>query len=204
MLCNDHMNEILCRWQSKDIRPREGSLAVWDVKLPGIFARRRSQRKDAVAACRRELISRLLACQDPLFLIHESPQDYGIPGEWRLASEATWTVPADFNPNQAAVESWLSLGNWTFYTAPNPAERDWPDPSRCSALDLLVWMKTNSVKALIDSFHDDVTWVVAFETGEPRVELRRLMIEAIEADDKGTSPPSWRSIGLAVLRSRPR
>jgi len=189
-LCNDQMNQILLRRQSDDICPRESSLPVWDIKWPGILARYRRHRKESVAACRRELLSSLLSSQDPVFLIHEPPRDYGVPGEWQAASEATWLVPANFNVDQPAAQSWLSMGNWTFYTAQNPAERDWPDPS--SALALLVWMKTNSVKALIDSFHDDVSWVVAFETDDPRVKLRRLLIEAIEAeaDYKDTNPPS--------------
>jgi len=163
MLCSQQMNDILCRWQNQDIGRREGSLPVWDVGWPGLFTRRRRVRREAITACRREILSCLLACQEPVFLIHEPPRDYEVPGEWRPASESTWLVPPEFNPNHPAVRYWLSIGNWTFYSAPAPAEVNWPDPARCGAADLLAWMSTKSVHALIDSFHDDISWVVALE-----------------------------------------
>ncbi len=166
MLCSELMNDILCRWQSDDIHRREGSLSVWDIGWPGLFGRHRRQRRQAIAGCRRELLSTLLECQEPIFLMHEPPQDWGVPGKWQPASEATWLVPSDFNRDDPAVQSWLSVGNWTIYSAPTPAEGNWPDPSRCSAAELLAWMRTKSVQALIDSFHDDTTWVVAFETAK--------------------------------------
>ena len=165
MLCGEKMNDILCRWQNDDIGRREGSLPVWDVSCPGLFARR--QRREAITLCRRELMTSLLGCQEPIFLIHEAPRDYGVPGNWQPASEGTWLTPSDFNLDDQAVQSWLSVGNWTFYSAPAPAEENWPDPARCRAVDLLAWMRTKRVWALIDSFHDDISWVVAFETGEP-------------------------------------
>jgi hypothetical protein len=167
MLCGEKINDILCRWQNDDIRRREGFFSVWDVGWPGLFTRHRRQRREAITLCRRELMSSILGSQETIYLIHEAPRDWGVPGNWQPASQATWLVPPDFNPDNPAVQSWLSVGNWTFYSAPAPVEGNWPDPSRCRAADLLAWMRTKSVWALIDSFHDDTSWVVAFETGEP-------------------------------------
>jgi hypothetical protein len=100
-------------------------------------------------------------------MMHESPQEWEVPGEWQPASKATWLVPPNFNLDHPAVQSWLSVGNWTFYRAPAPAEGNWPDSFRCGAAQLLAWMRTKSVQALIDSFHDDTDWVVALSTTEP-------------------------------------
>ncbi len=163
MLCSEQMNDILCRWQNQDIRRRESSLPVWDVGWPGLFARHRRQRREAITGCRRELLSCLLACQERVFLMHEPPRDWEVPGEWQPASELTWLVPLEFKLEHPAIKYWLSIGNWTFYSAPAPAEGNWPDPSRCGAADLLAWMSSRSVHALIDSFHDDASWVVAFD-----------------------------------------
>ncbi len=96
--------------------------------------------------------------------MHEPPQDWEIPGEWQTASERTWLVDPNLDLDHPAVQAWLfTVGNWTFYSAPAPAEGNWPDPFRCRAADLLAWMCAKSVHALIDSFHDDTCWVVAFE-----------------------------------------
>jgi hypothetical protein len=161
------MHEILSRWQSVDIRPREGVLPVWDLGRPGLFARHRRQRKEAVEECRRQLLSTFLAGEGPIFVMHEPPQDHEVPGEWRFASDATWLVPADFNLDHPAVKYWLfALGNWRFYRAPAAAGGNWPDGFRCSAAELLAWMRTRSVQALIESFHDDTDWIVAFDTAD--------------------------------------
>jgi hypothetical protein len=109
----------------------------------------------------------LLSSQEPIYLMHELPQDWEVPGNWQLTNEGTWLVPPDFNWDDPAVQSWLAVGNWQLYSAPAPAEGNWPDPARCRAGDLLAWMKTRSVRALIDSFHDDTSWVVAFVTAKP-------------------------------------
>src|SRR5205823_13291773 len=136
-------------WQSNDIGCGEDSLPAWDVGWPSLFGRHRRQRREAIVACRRELLSTLLGSQEPIFLMHESPQDWEVPGKWQPASEATWFVPSDFNLDHPAVQHWLSVGNWRVYHALTPAEGNWPDPCRCHAADLLAWMRTKSVQALI-------------------------------------------------------
>src|SRR5262245_37040261 len=115
------MNEILSRWASANIRRRDGSLPVWDVGWPGFLARQRRQRREAVAACRRELLGALLRGPGPMFLMHEPPAEHGVPGDWQAASEATWIVPPDFDLNHPAVAYWLfALGDWRCYKAPTP------------------------------------------------------------------------------------
>jgi hypothetical protein len=166
MSLGEHINEILCRWQNQDIRRRDGSLPVWDLARPGLFAQRRRKRRDAVAACRRELLTAVLASDRPLFLMPPgSPTEYEVPGCWQPAGAATWLVPADFDPGHPAVQYWLfALGDWRLYRAPRVAEERSPDLFRCGAAELLAWMDAHAVQALIESFHDDTEWVVALGT----------------------------------------
>jgi hypothetical protein len=111
---------------------RAALLPVWDLGGPGRFARHGRRRWEAVAACRRE-----------------------------VAGQATWLVPPDFNPADAAAVRWLSLGGWTFYRAPGPVLGKWPDVFRCGAPELLAWMSARSVQVVLESFYDDTDWVVA-------------------------------------------
>jgi hypothetical protein len=166
MPLGEQLDEILSRWQGRDIRRREGSLAVWDLGRPGLFARHRRPRRQAVAACRRELLAALLTSERPLFLLSpEPPGAYEVPGRWQPAGQATWLVPADFNPELPAVKRWLfDLGDWRLYRAARPAAARSPDVFRCSAGELLAWMRAQAVQALIESFHDDTDWVVAHGT----------------------------------------
>jgi hypothetical protein len=160
------MIQVLRRWQNEDIRQRDQSVAVWEVGRPGLFARHRRQRRQAVAACRRELLTTMLASDGPLFLIPPGPpEEYEVPGEWCPAGAATWLVPMDFTPDHPAVQYWLfTIGNWRLYRAAGAVEGKSPDVFRCNAGELLAWMNANAVEALIEAFHDDTEWVVAVST----------------------------------------
>ncbi|HEV3235470.1 MAG TPA: hypothetical protein VGZ25_00680, partial [Gemmataceae bacterium] len=121
------MSKILTQWQGKDIRPRDASLPVWDIGRPGLFARHRRQRREVVAACRQKLLTTLLRSDGPVFLMSsEPPKEYDVPGIWQPAGKATWLIPGDFNLDHLAVKHWLfTLGDWSFYSAPAPVERNW-------------------------------------------------------------------------------
>jgi hypothetical protein len=162
MSLRERMNETLSRWQGEDLRRRDPALPVWDLGRPGLFSHNRRRRRESVAACRQELLATLVGSEGQVFLVHpEPPGEYNVPGIWRPADEATWLVPPDFNPEDRAGKHWLSLGDWTFYRAPGPAEGKWPDVFRCRAADLLAWMSGKAVLILVESFHDDTDWVVA-------------------------------------------
>ena len=156
------MNEILRRSEGENIRRRDPALLVWDLRRPGLFARHRRQRREAVTACRQQLLTTLVVWDGPVFLMHpEPPKEYKVPGNWQPAGEATWLVPPDFNPGDAAGKHWLSLGDWSLYSAPGLVQGKWPDVFRCRAAELLDWMSGKSVRVLVESFHDDTDWVVA-------------------------------------------
>jgi hypothetical protein len=158
------MKSVLSRYQGKDIRPRDCSQFVWEIAWPRLFTPNRRQRQKAVVACRQELLNFLVSGVGPVFVVHEPPQEYDVPGNWQLAGEATWIVPSDLNLDHPAIKHWLfAIGNWRIYSAPRPIDGGWPDAFRCSVADLLDWMAAKSVRALIESFHDDTDWVVALE-----------------------------------------
>jgi hypothetical protein len=165
MSLSGRLSAILSRSRTEDIRQRDAARQVWDIGGPGILARRKRQRAGAVAACRAELLCALLAAEGPIFLIHhEPPDEYGVPGDWQRVGSLTWRLPAEFNVHDPIVERWLfTLGDWRLYCAPAPVGSQGPDVFRCSADELLTWMKANSVAVLIESFHDDSDWVVAIE-----------------------------------------
>ncbi len=167
MALGARLNELLSRQRTEDIRRRHDSLAVWDVGRPGLLARHRRERKQAVEDCRAELMSCLLSADGPVFVWHwEPPAEYDIPGEWQPMNEHTWLVPSDFNGRDPASRRWLSLGDWCLYSAPAPAGGT-RDAFRCTAATLLDWMSEQSVEAMIESFHDDYAWVVAASDTRP-------------------------------------
>jgi hypothetical protein len=171
IITNQHMNEVLSRWEGADIRRRDGGLPVWDLGRPGLFAFHRRLRREAIACCRRQLLNGLLRGPRPVFLMHEPPEEYEVPGQWQRAGEGTWVVPPDLDIDHPAVAYWLfALGNWRLYWAPAPAGRNWPDAFRCAAVELLAWMRAKPVSALIESYHDGTDWVVALGAAEPRAE----------------------------------
>jgi hypothetical protein len=54
---------------------------------------------------------------------------------------------------------WLYLGNWQLYVADAPI-RAIPDLCRASDAEVVRFMADNDVTAVIDSFHDNLSWVV--------------------------------------------
>lgn len=88
----------------------------------------------------------------------------GVPGSWeRAEAHGPWRVPADGALEATDASRWLGLGNWTLYSAPTPAAGSPPDAARCGPAELLAWMRQQGVDVLIDSFHDDVSWVVGVD-----------------------------------------
>jgi hypothetical protein len=164
-LC-EQIENTLSRWQGDDVRRREAGLPVWDIRWPTLLTGNRRQRLSAVTACRQELLAALLTSGRPLYLTHqEPPESYWIPGAWIPAGPATWLVPPDFDPQQPDAKHWLfSLGGWSLQAAPGPVTEDYPDVFHTRALDLLAWMRKNSVRAMITSSLDDTEWVVAIDT----------------------------------------
>jgi hypothetical protein len=110
------------------------------------------------------LLEALLKPGGPVYIVPpEPPQECDVPGNWERAGHKTWQVPERFDPAGSAVERWLFLpGNWRLYRAAHLVESPWPDLFRSEAGEMLAWMETHAIEAVIESFHDDSEWVVAY------------------------------------------
>ena len=98
-------------------------------------------------------------CRDARPFVHyeESPSETtglegtveAAPGIWRLPSRAPGAI----------LLKWLYLGNWQLYvrTAPLP---ELPDLCRSKDSEVEAFLFKSGVTVVVDSFHDDVSWVV--------------------------------------------
>jgi hypothetical protein len=138
---------------------------VWDIADPRALARDRQPRTQNVDRCKRRILETLLAVPEPVFIAHpDDPEDDEVPGEWLSAADGTWRLPRDLDLDHPNVKSWLhSLGNWVIYAAPQPATLPCPDTSTPCEPELIGWMTESAVSVVVDSFHDDDSWVVALE-----------------------------------------
>lgn len=161
---------------ARDVR-RDGAYTVWHLNEPGLFARSGGSRRQAVQQCKRRLLE-LFAETGSAYLCHsEDPAESGANGPWVPGQSQTTALPTKIDLDDQGTQYWLfSLGNWHAYVAPAaihyaaPASSNarWPAPARSRAEALRDWMPQVGILALIDSFHDDVSWVVAVAGGPIR------------------------------------
>ena len=125
-----------------------------------------------VEECKTKLLDAICSQSQPLVCYDESPvgirelQDAGevARGIWRLPARAPGSV----------VLSWLSMGNWQLYVAEAPIAAI-PDLCRSPDDDVERFVVDTGVSVIIDSFHDDVSWVVGLKSnGQPSVPLDAL------------------------------
>jgi len=146
---------------SADVRPDESSERVWHLTYPSLLGRQSGRRREHVDAVKRKLLEMVI--RTGMSVIHhpDSPQEEQLPGTW-LAGRLrhSWRVPPDLNLAEESVAYWLfSLGNWVI-CAPE-ATLDPPiDLARAPVTELLAWLEAQRADIVIDSFHDDVSWVV--------------------------------------------
>jgi hypothetical protein len=92
----------------------------------------------------------------------DNPADYEVIGEWVSAGLSTYRIPPLLDLEDPGTKQRLfNLGNWQAYVAARPVESGWPDPARIAPTELVSWMSRTGLLVLVDSFHDDVSWVVA-------------------------------------------
>jgi hypothetical protein len=162
----DALRAVLSAHEGEDVR--HGSSAdVWHLSYPPLLVPGREARRDRVNRCKRELLRPLLASPRGIYLSHhEDPVAAGVPARWSRAGKWHWNLPSNLNLEEPTTEYWLfALGNWRIHAATAPIEQSRIDPARAAETELLAWMQENRVAFLIDSFHDDVSWVVAL--GQP-------------------------------------
>jgi len=157
------LRAVLVAHEGEDVRQGE-SRDAWYLSYPPLLVSGREARRDRVNRCKRQLLRVLLGAPRGIFLSHhEDPSAAGVPARWTRAGKYHWNLPANLNLDEPTTEYWLfALGNWRIHAAAAPVEHKPIDPARAAETDLLAWMRDNGVSFLIDSFHDDVSWVIAF------------------------------------------
>ena len=162
------LSDALDRARGDDVRCIGGNAyALWTIVDPPLRAPESRERRSVVDRCKREILDAMLAARIPVLLSHpDDPTAERIPGTWRRAGAGAWHLPTDLDLDDPATSHWLfALGNWRMYTAPRALEIAWPDPARLAPAALDAWLQSHGIDILIDSFHDDVSWVVAVAAG---------------------------------------
>ena len=142
---------------------RDLEVPVWHLNEPGLLASRATARRQALLRSKIAMLTALAIHSSSAYLVHpDNPADYEVIGEWVSAGSNTYRMPPLLDLEDSSTKQWLfNLGNWQAYVADKPVESGWPDPARVAPTELVSWMSQTGLLVLIDSFHDDVGWVVA-------------------------------------------
>ena len=155
------MGALLRDAASADVRPDESSERVWHLTYPSLLSRQGGQRREHVDAVKRNALELLVRTGTAVIHHPDSPQQEQLPGTW-LAGRLPqwWHVPPDLNLANESVAYWLfSLGNWVM-CAPEAVLDPPIDLARAPVKELLPWLDAQRADVVVDSFHDDVSWVV--------------------------------------------
>ena len=143
---------------------------VWHLRQPGLRSRlfwpMRNQ-QSIVAQSRTAIFNIMTSAIPNLYMCHvETPTDYEVPGVWKESGHLTWQVPSDFDTNDVNTRSWLHLGAWTLYIAPDPIHDRRVPLARMSPEKTLEWFDQRNIRAMVMSFYDDIEWRIA-ATSQP-------------------------------------
>lgn len=135
---------ILERFEGRRVKRRG---CVW--RIEGVSA--------VVEECKTQLLDAICARSQPLVRFDEPPA--GIPELQDVLEVArnTWRLPA--RSRGSVLLSWLSAGNWQLYVADAPVP-EIPDLCRSSDAEVERFIVDTQIALIIDSFYDDVSWVV--------------------------------------------
>lgn len=153
---------------SRDVRPDKSSERVWRLTYPRLFASDRSRRHEHVDTMKTRLLETLARTGTAMIHHPESPRDEKLPGEWLAGPHPqAWHVPVDLNLGDESIQYWLfTLGNWMM-RAPDVETTRFPDFARATVAAALSWVDEQAIQVVIDSFHDDVSWVVVLAPEPP-------------------------------------
>jgi len=114
-----------------------------------------------VRACKVEVLDEVCRHTHPFVRYDEAPE---LGRTWIGVEVAPFTWRLHGPAPGAEVLDWLYMGNWQLYLAAGPIARI-PDLIRAKDEDVEAFLTTNDVSLVIDSFHDDVSWVVGIASG---------------------------------------
>lgn len=142
---------------------QDPDVPVWHLDEPGLLAPQAKARRQALLRGKVAMLTALATHPNSAYLLHpDNPADSEVNEEWVRTGSSTYRIPPLLDLNDPGTKQWLfNLGNWQAYVADRPVGNDWPDPARAAPKELVSWMSRTGLLVLIDSFHDDVSWVVA-------------------------------------------
>jgi hypothetical protein len=138
---------------------------LWHLENPSLLSAQSRGRAQQVDAVKRQVLAALARSGTAIIYHHESPHDEELPGLWLPGERpGAWRLPVDLDLADPAIAHWLfDLGNWTVCAPDVPLGRT-PDIARAPAAQLLTWIDQQAIDVIVDSFHDDVSWVVVLGT----------------------------------------
>ena len=153
---------------SPDIRPEEASERLWHLTYPSFFASHGRERYTHVDTVKVRLLETMARTGTAIIHHPDSPREEKLPGEWIAGQQPNaWHVPLDLNLGDESISYWLfDLGNWTIL-APDVVTTRLPDFASANAAAALSWVDEQHIQVVIDSFHDDVSWVVVLGSERP-------------------------------------
>jgi hypothetical protein len=125
----------------------QGYGAVW--RIEGTSSR--------VEQCKVELLEAICSDARPFVHYEEPPMgEPGLEGSVEVA-QGVWQLP--LGAAGSVLLKWLYLGNWQLYVRAEPLPQI-PDLCRSTNVEVETFVSQCGASALIDSFHDDVSWVL--------------------------------------------
>jgi hypothetical protein len=153
-------------------RPRHSSAqlhgSVWAIDEPTLLRVRASDRRKHVEQAKLEIL-RLVASTSTAVIVHpDPPAEHVLPGTWTPTPVSRGSfVPSDLDLTDDVLTHWLfALGNWTVFSNSHVPKR-YPDLFRSPVSGSLAWMDDSGHDVVIDSFHDDMAWVIALRAIPP-------------------------------------
>jgi hypothetical protein len=98
-------------------------------------------------------------CRESRPFVHYEESPAGAPElAGTTESHGVWQLP--MGARGKAILKWLYLGNWQLYIRTEPLSYI-PDLCRSTDSEIRAFLAQSGADCVIDSFHDDVSWVVA-------------------------------------------
>jgi hypothetical protein len=118
--------------------------------LDGIFG--------TVEKCKLKILDAICSDVEPFVHYDGPPTQYPELSEVYEVAPHIWRLPK--KAPAAVVLSWLHMGNWQRYVSDAPINQ-LRDLCRATDSEVEEFVRDSGVAIVIDSFHDDASWVVA-------------------------------------------
>jgi hypothetical protein len=124
-----------------------GNGRVW--RIEGLSSR--------VGRCKTKLLDVICTSARPFVHYEEGPEDIPELNAVVSIEPHVWRLPVGA-PGRGLLK-WLYLGNWQLYVRDEPLAV-LPDLCRSTSAEVEAFIARSGVTVVIDSFHDDMSWVV--------------------------------------------